>query len=189
MANMATIIGKSPLSDPSKNKVCGLLAHCDDDVASSTHRPLIYKTKKTSDPDVPTCTDEMSGDDGPEFRLAMTKETQNLTKRKTWSSVDCKSIPSHKKIVPGTWAFKVKHKPDGSCLKHKARFCVRGNLQKKQVDDNADSHAPAVAWSTVRLMLLMSLCFNLVTEHLDFSNAFAQTDLPEGEEVHVELPQ
>ena len=34
----------------------------------------------------------------------------------------------------------------------------------------------------------MSLHFNLVTEHIDFSNAFAQADLPEEESVYLHMP-
>ena len=31
-------------------------------------------------------------------------------------------------VLPGTWAFKCKRYPDGAPKKHKARFCVRGNV-------------------------------------------------------------
>jgi histone deacetylase 1/2 len=63
---------------------------------------------------------------------------------------------------------------------------VRGDKQVAGVD-YFESYAPVVSWTTVRLLMSLSLAFNLETRQTDFSNAFAQAYLKE--EVYVELPQ
>ena len=49
-----------------------------------------------------------------------------------------------------------------------------------------DKYAPVVAWSTVRMMLCLSLHLNLQTRQVDFSNAFLQSTLKEG--IYLEPP-
>ena len=81
-------------------------------------------------------------------------------------------IPEGVKVIPTTWAFKIKGFSDGSFCSFKSRFCVRGNLQKKEVDD-LETYSPVVQWATVRLTPILSVVFNLKTKATDFSNAFA----------------
>ena len=96
----------------------------------------------------------------------------------------CKA--GNEQVVPGTWAFKAKRRPDGSFRKFKARFCCRGDLQKvKAGGESLNTYAPVVSWITVRLMLIFALILNLKTRQIDFSNAFAQADL--AEPVYMEL--
>ncbi|MGH3055162.1 MAG: reverse transcriptase domain-containing protein, partial [Gaiellaceae bacterium] len=47
-------------------------------------------------------------------------------------------------------------------------------------------YAPVVAWSTVRLMMTMSVLLGLKTKQVDYNNAFAQAKLKEP--VYVEIP-
>ena len=61
----------------------------------------------------------------------MDKEIIDLVKRKTWSVVPrSKPLQLGKQVVPRTWAFKKKWLPCGTFRKHKASFCVPGDLQK-----------------------------------------------------------
>ena len=56
----------------------------------------------------------------------------------------------------------------------------------QQVDlDMFDTHAPVVAWITVRLLLVISLDFNLATQQVDYTNTFCQA--PIDQTVFVEL--
>ena len=59
------------------------------------------------------------------FWKAMEVELGTLeNKMKAWTYVD--RTPDMK-VLPSTWAFKVKRYPDGSVKKFKARFCARGD--------------------------------------------------------------
>ena len=76
-----------------------------------------------------------------------------------------------------------KRTPDGLPTKKKARFCVRGDLQ----NDDVESYSPVVQWSSVRLMLILSIVHGLETRQVDYVNAFAQADLDR--EVFIEIPE
>ena len=92
-------------------------------------------------------------------------------------------------LLPTTWAFKIKHHTDYSIRKFKARFCVRGDVQKQRSEEEEmDTFAPVVQWSTVRLMLILTQLLNLKTLSIDFLNAFAQADMPEDKTVYLCLP-
>lgn len=53
--------------------------------------------------------------------------------------------------------------------------------------DYFDTYAPVVQWSTVRLMLTLSLKYGWCTRQVDYTNAFAQADIQE--EVYIEPPR
>jgi hypothetical protein len=76
--------------------------------------------------------------------------------------------------------------PDGTVLKLKARFCVRGDLQEEGVD-YFETYAPIVAWSTARMLLTVVLQEGWTTKQVDYTNAFAQAELDEA--VYVEPPK
>ena len=46
-----------------------------------------------------------------------------------------------------------------------------------------------VQWSTVRLVLILQCILGLQRQNIDFTNAFAQADIPSGEPVFIELPR
>ena len=50
-----------------------------------------------------------------------------------------------------------------------------------------ETHAPAVQWSTIRLLLTLTCICKLQASQMDFGNAFAQADLPEP--VHMLVPR
>jgi hypothetical protein len=69
--------------------------------------------------------------------------------------------------------------------KLKARWCVRGDRQLEG-KDFFETYAPVVSWSTVRLLLILSVTLGLATKQVDYTLAFVQADLKE--EVYVEMP-
>ena len=100
----------------------------DHEISVHNHLPKYFKSSKQYDPDTPNFHQAMSGEFSHKFKTAMDSELEGLTKRKVWSLV---SRPPIVKVIPGTWAFKIKRKSDGSLNKFKACFCVRGDLQKR----------------------------------------------------------
>jgi hypothetical protein len=74
----------------------------------------------TKDPDLPNYFDAMSGDKSEDYREAMKGEVEVLMKRETWELVDCSSVGSTASVIPGTWTFRCKRRPDGSFQKFKA---------------------------------------------------------------------
>ena len=144
------------------------------------------KGKKGADPDFPTVQQAMVRPDWEDWRAAMIKEINTLTEMGTWSVVP-RTVATAKgaKIIKSTWALRLKRAPSGEATKHKARLCVRGDLETPE--DYGESFSPVVQWSTVRLMLILSIVHGLHTRQVDYVNAFAQADLQR--EVFMELPQ
>ena len=133
----------------------------------------------TNDPDTLTYDQALRDADSPEWKAAMLKEIDSLTNHQTWLIVDKASATT--KILPGTWTLRRKRHPDGTIKSLKARWCVRGDLQ----DPVADTFAPVVLWSTIRLLLYFTLFFDLKTRCIDFSNAFVQAELLDPIFVHL----
>ena len=85
-----------------------------------------------------------------------------------WEVVD---IEEWMNILDSTWAFKVKRNPAGEIKKLKARFCARGDQQLEGIDF-FETYAPVINWHTVRIMLVLSILFELQTIQVDYTAAF-----------------
>ncbi len=111
---------------------------------------------------------------------AAAKEVASLEKNGTWKEVNM--CEAKTKILPGIWVFWCKQSPDGEVTKYKARYCVRGNLEEGE----PETYAPVVAWSSVRLFLVLSLTLGWQTCSIDFSSAFVQANL--ADPVWIQMP-
>ena len=119
-----------------------------------------------------------------EFLKAAEEEVDALVTKGTW--VEDKKTNATVPIVPAQWVFKIKRNPDGQVKKIKSRLCLRGDLMT--VTDKSN-FSPVVAWSTVRMFLVLSIILGWVTINVDFSNAFVQSDLPEDEPAWMHVPR
>ena len=146
------------------------------------HVPTPYTLKAAAtDPDTFTYREAMSSEFADDWREAMAKEISALEGKNTWTETDKSNAES--RILPGTWVFRIKRTPDGIPYKFKARYCVRGDLQ----EGDPETFAPVVAWSSVRLFLVLSLLLDWYTCTVDFSNAFVQAKLDSP--IWIHLPQ
>jgi len=69
-------------------------------------------------------------------------------------------LPEGAEIVPLTWVFRIKRLPNGDFYQFKARLCVRGDL----MNDEVETYAPTVKFSTIRTVLAFALWMKLVTK-------------------------
>ena len=60
----------------------------------------------------------LSGKNPDGYFKAMDDEIQSLMRRDTWEIVSRKSVSNHN-VLPGTWSFKCKRKPDWTISKFK----------------------------------------------------------------------
>ena len=154
-------------------------------------RAFLAKHKQTTNPDLPSYHEALTGPYSQEYEKAMITEITQLIKQNTWTSMPRSSVPlgpdsRRRPILKGTWAFKLKRHPDGTPYKFKARYCVRGDLQREGIDF-FETYAPVVQWSTVRLLLTLVLANQWTTKQVDYTNAFAQAAIQE--EVYIEPPR
>ena len=85
--------------------------------------------------------------------------------------------------------FKLDRKPGWTIRKFKARYCVRGDVQKRLSPEPLNSYSTVAQWATVRLMLIFQCILGLQSQNIYFTNAFAQAEIPSGEPVFIELPR
>ncbi|CAJ1928502.1 unnamed protein product, partial [Cylindrotheca closterium] len=105
----------------------------------------------TTDPDILSWDEAMAGPDRDKWREAALKEIRALEHKRTW--LEAPESNATVRVIPGTWVFRVKRAPDGSIIKFKARWVLRGDLQ----DLDMDTTAEVVAWSSVRTFMVLSL--------------------------------
>lgn len=127
-----------------------------------------FKARKNKDPDTLTFDEAMASPERDRWIAAAEKEISDLTKRGTWKEVPIRSAT--KKVLPGTWTFRLKRCPDGRPLKHKARFCVRGDLEETEEEHTS----PVTSWTSVRIFLVLAMILGWQTCTIDFANAFVQ---------------
>ena len=139
--------------------------------------------KPNSDPDTLTFDEAMASPDRDLWIAVAEKEIADLTKRGTWREVPIRSAT--KKVLPGTWTFRLKRCPDGRPLKHKARYCVRGDLEETEEEHTS----PVTSWSSVRVFLVFAMILGWVTCTIDFSNAFVQSVLPSDNPMWIRIPR
>ena len=157
----------------------------DEEGLLTTLHPLAFAAKANND-DTPNFYQAMNGPDAEGFYQAMGKEMEQLESKDPWDIIPISDVPEGANILDSVWAFKRKRFPDGLVRKLKARWCVRGDQQIEGVDF-FDTYAPVVAWSTVRLLLILSVTLGLATKQVDYTLAFVQADLDE--DVYVRMPK
>ena len=150
------------------------------EVAECSSPPPSSHKASVSDPDTLSFHEAMNDVDNVEkWMSAANDEIQSLQKNGTWIEVPISGAKT--RILPGTWVFRRKRTPDGTISKYKARYCVRGDLQETV----QETFAPVVAWSTVRLFLVLSLTLEWKTCTIDFSSAFVQAPLTDPVWIHL----
>ena len=80
-------------------------------------------------------------------------------------------------MIPDTWDFKCERFTDGSFRKFKARFCVRGDIQKRLSYVPMNTYDPMVQCSNVILMQVITCIVGLNIQATNFRNTFAQDKL------------
>jgi hypothetical protein len=118
----------------------------------------------------------------PVWRKAMEDEIQSIEKNKTWQLM---RLPPNKKPIAVKWVYKVKHLPDGSIAKHKAKLVAKGFLQKPGIDFT-EIFAPVARLETFRVVIAVANQHKWPIVQLDVKSAFLNGKLEE--EVYVEQP-
>ena len=94
-------------------------------------------------------------------------------------------VPNNTRLIRLIWSFKCKRNPLGELLKHKARLCVHGGMQRKGID-YWHTYAPVVNWSTIRMVLILTQLAGWCSRQIDYVLAFSQA--PIDTDVYCYLP-
>jgi hypothetical protein len=95
------------------------------------------------------------------------------------------------KVLPSTWAFKIKRSPMEASKKFNAQFCTRGDRQTELTEgvDYFETWAPVVQWSTVRIVMILAIKLNLISIQCDITAAFIHGRVPPTETIYVHQPR
>jgi len=114
------------------------------------------------------------------FLRAANVEIKSLEEKGTFELVD---YPEGKQVLPLKWVFTYKLDDAGYLIRHKARICVRGDLQHHTSDD---IYAATGAYRSFQILMALVCAFELICHQIDFKNAFINADMDE--EVYTTCP-
>lgn len=84
------------------------------------------------------------------------------------------------------WVFKVKHNPNGSISRFKARLVTKGFHQTLGIDFSG-TFSPIVKAPTIRTVMSIAVCNGWEIKQIDMNNAFLNGDL--NEDVFMSQPE
>ena len=130
----------------------------------------------------PTPTTYTQASKSPEWVNAMNEELSALQKTNTWTLVP---YQPHMNVVGYKWVFRIKHNPDGSIDRFKARLIAKGYHQQQGIDFD-ETFSPVAKPTTIRLLFTFAVQFDWPIFQIDVNNAFLHGHLKE--EVYMEQP-
>jgi hypothetical protein len=131
----------------------------------------------SADPDTMYLHEAMKQPDKKQFIEAMQKEIEAHEKRGHWEVISKSKVPDDMPILPAVWAMRRKRRiATRQVYKWKARINIDGSKQVRGVN-YWDTFAPVASWSSIRLLLVMSLINNWHTKQIDYVQAYTQADV------------
>jgi hypothetical protein len=106
----------------------------------------------------------------------------------TWKNLDVYNIvPQLKgqKVVGSKWVFHVKHSPDGSIQKYKARVIAQGFTQVEGIDFD-QTFAPVTKFSSLHTVFALAAKHDLEVYQMDIKAAYLNAHLKE--EIYMKAP-
>ena len=133
--------------------------------------------------DTPTLKEALERADRDRWLEAIAEEMEALKLANTWKLV---KAPPGTRILPSQFVLRIKRNSEGEIERYKARLVVLGNLQR-QWQDYADTYAPVVDFTVVRILLTMACTCNLTLRQIDVKCAFLNGELKET--IYMSLPK
>ena len=113
---------------------------------------------------------------------AMRDEMDSMVRNKVWKLID---LPSGRKSIGNKWAFKIKHREDGSIDKFKDRLVAKGFTQIEGVYYE-ETFSPVVRIASIHLLLALVAHLDLELFQMDIKTAFLNGNLEE--EIYMDQP-
>jgi hypothetical protein len=117
------------------------------------------------------------------FHRAMAIELKAIYEKGTYQLIE-RPNDAAIQILPLKWIYTYKFDEDGFLTKHKARICVRGDLQRISPEEK---RAATLATNSARAILALVAAFDLDMRQFDAVNAFLNSTIDE--EVYTWMPK
>ena len=152
---------------------------------TSQHPAVAYKAM--ADPDIMYLHQAMREPDAAEFRKAMRKEIDAQIEGGALTLIHKSKIPKGATLLPAVWQMRRKRDiQTRKVYKWKARLNLDGSRMRHKRDYD-QTYAPVASWSTIRMLLTMSIIHNWHTVQLDYVLAFTQA--PVERELYMKIPK
>ena len=124
----------------------------------------------------------INGPEREKWLQAMQSEWDSLKSNKTWKLV---YPPPNRSILKGRWVFKKKLGVDGKIARYKARWVVKGFLQRQGIDYN-ETYSGVIKPITSNILLALAAKYDLEVDLVDIVTAFLYAGVKE--RILVEQP-
>ena len=125
-----------------------------------------------------TVREAMALENASEWRAAMTKEIDMLTKFKCFGIVTQREALQHGKLVKSKWVFKVKYQQDGEVERFKARLVAKGFSQRPGQDYvDGETYSPVFSYSSLRTIVSKAANDDFQLDCWDLASSFVQQPL------------
>ena len=125
-----------------------------------------------------TVREAMASENASEWRAAMTKEIDMLTKFKCFGIVTQREALQHGKLVKSKWVFKVKYQQDGEVERFKARLVAKGFSQRPGQDYvDGETYSPVFSYSSLRTIVSKAANDDFQLDCWDLASSFVQQPL------------
>ena len=124
----------------------------------------------------------MADTDSDRWMGAMKEEFTSLQDNKTWTLVD---RPTNQRVLPGKWVYRHKRGSDGSIVRYKARWVIRGDQQREGIDFN-ETFATVVKPMSYKLIFAIAAALDWEIDQMDVKTAFLYGKVEET--VYMEQP-
>ena len=114
--------------------------------------------------------------DMPKWKKAMTIELEALKKFNTWDVVKISSVPQNELIFDTTWIYALKRDFKNQVVE-KARLCVRGDQEKKDLDLIEQFFAGVARIENFKILLIIAITLGWRITLVDVKNAFVNAFL------------
>jgi hypothetical protein len=142
---------------------------------------LMSQCTEDADPEEPkTLQEALSSPKRTQWLSAIHAEVCSLQAKGVYRLVD---RSPKMKVLGGKWVFKLKRDQDGNIIKFKARYVVKGYMQRFGID-YTDTYANVADIDTIRLLLAMACFYDWECDTVDIVTAFLNGDLEE--EVYMD---
>jgi Reverse transcriptase (RNA-dependent DNA polymerase) len=126
--------------------------------------------------------------DADKFKEAMKKEVSEHTQKGHWRIIRKSNVPDHSKILPAVWSMKHKRRIETrKVYKHEARLNLGSRKQEYGVHYR-ETYLPVVRWTSIQMMLILSILRGWSTQQLDFVMAYPQANIS-SDHVYIEIPK
>ena len=155
-----------------------------DSNADGTLNSLNPFTYKATNDDVLHYGQMLKDPDREKFEEGMKAEMKGLVDAETYEVIHKSALPAGIKPIQAIWSFRRKCLPDWTISKWKAHLCPHGGQQEHSIN-YWETYAPVVNWSTVHLVLILSLLTGLASRQIDYVQAYTQAPLDCDLYMHV----